>query len=154
MRSLEAAGRVVNEAAAFQGTPAVTHHLQTAGGSNRLPSFPNRDAIRGTTQARVACPRVPPDSRGSPEWQHGLNSAGAVQQREPALDLDQLMGRYLRLKRELSAAYLARPWNSAQIDRLVEQIADAERQIATKTGRAGPFGESVPGFVRQSGGEE
>ena len=49
------------------------------------------------------------------------------------MELDQLMGRYLRLKRELSAAYQVRPWNSAQIDRLVAQIADAEREIAAKS---------------------
>lgn len=49
---------------------------------------------------------------------------------------DQLKGRYLRLQRELSAAYEARPWHPGQIDRLVEQIAQTERELAARSADA------------------
>lgn len=47
-----------------------------------------------------------------------------------AMNLEQLLGRYDRLKQELSVAYKARPWHSNCIDRLANDIAVAEREIA------------------------
>ncbi len=46
------------------------------------------------------------------------------------MTLDQLMGRYFRLKQELSIAYLARPWHTQLIDRLANDLATTEREIA------------------------
>jgi hypothetical protein len=46
------------------------------------------------------------------------------------MGIDQLMGRYVRLKQELAVAYNAKRWQSNQIDRLANDIAAAERQIA------------------------
>ena len=46
------------------------------------------------------------------------------------MDLDQLMGRYFRLKQELSIAYRAQPWQSGRIDRLADELAATERDIA------------------------
>lgn len=65
---------------------------------------------------------------------------------------DQLKGRYLRLQRELSAAYEARPWHPGQIDRLAAQIAETERQLAAQS-RGTPdhsFAERKPRGVRES----
>jgi hypothetical protein len=45
---------------------------------------------------------------------------------------EQLTGRYLRLKQELAAAYREQPWQSAQIDRLANDLADTERQLAER----------------------
>ncbi len=46
------------------------------------------------------------------------------------MDLDQLNGRYLRLKDELASAYAQQPWPTGRIDRLAEEIAQTERAIA------------------------
>jgi hypothetical protein len=48
------------------------------------------------------------------------------------MDLEQLMGRYFRLKQELSIAYRAQPWHSGRIDRLADDLAATEREIATR----------------------
>ena len=45
------------------------------------------------------------------------------------MDLEQLMGRYFRLKQELSIAYRARPWHSGRIDRLADELTATEREI-------------------------
>lgn len=53
------------------------------------------------------------------------------------MELEPLMGRYFRLKQELSIAYRARPWQSGRIDRLANDLAAAEREIgALQAGRA------------------
>ena len=44
--------------------------------------------------------------------------------------LEQLMGRYDRLKRELSLAYREQPWHGPRIDRLVGDLSATEREIA------------------------
>jgi hypothetical protein len=44
--------------------------------------------------------------------------------------LAQLMGRYFRLKQELHAAYEMQPCHLGRIDRLTEELAEAERHIA------------------------
>ena len=46
------------------------------------------------------------------------------------MDIEQLHGRYRRLKEELARAYSQRPWPVGQIDRLTAEIAAAEREIA------------------------
>jgi hypothetical protein len=46
------------------------------------------------------------------------------------MDLDQLTGRYRRLKDELAAAYAQAPWPTGRIDRLASEIAETEREIA------------------------
>ncbi len=45
------------------------------------------------------------------------------------MELEPLMGRYFRLKQELSIAYLARPWLGSKIDRLADDLAATEREI-------------------------
>lgn len=46
------------------------------------------------------------------------------------MDLEQLMGRYFRLKQEFSIADLAPPWQSGRIDRLADDLTATEREIA------------------------
>lgn len=48
------------------------------------------------------------------------------------MDLEQLMGRYFRLKQELSIAYRVQPWHSARIDRLADDLAATEKEIAAR----------------------
>lgn len=45
------------------------------------------------------------------------------------MQLKSLMGRYFRLKQELSIAYRARPWLGGRIDRLADDLAATEREI-------------------------
>ena len=52
------------------------------------------------------------------------------------MTLDQLMGRYFRLQQELSIAYAQQPWHSGRIDRLANELADTERQIAERQAAA------------------
>ena len=47
------------------------------------------------------------------------------------MGLDQLMGRYSRLRQELAVAYRERPWHGARIDRLADDLAETERAIAS-----------------------
>ena len=42
----------------------------------------------------------------------------------------QLFGQYRRLKKDLSAAYSQPQWNAPLVDRLVDEIAEVERQLA------------------------
>lgn len=58
------------------------------------------------------------------------------------MDLEQLSGRYRRLKDELSAVYDQQPWPTGRIDRLAHEMAEAEQAIAalsvkTSTGGGG-----------------
>ena len=46
------------------------------------------------------------------------------------MDFELLMGRYLRLRQELSIAYRAQSWHADRIDWLADQIAATEREIA------------------------
>jgi hypothetical protein len=50
------------------------------------------------------------------------------------MGLDQLTGRYRRLKQELAAAYAEEPWPTGRIDRLALDIAATERAIAALGG--------------------
>ncbi|MEP7101135.1 MAG: hypothetical protein ABI781_11540 [Burkholderiales bacterium] len=45
------------------------------------------------------------------------------------MELEPLMGRYFRLRQELSIAYRARPWLGTRIDRLADDLAATEREI-------------------------
>ncbi|MEO6896460.1 MAG: hypothetical protein ABI218_07435 [Caldimonas sp.] len=45
------------------------------------------------------------------------------------MDLEQLTGRYRRLKGELAAAYGVQPWPAGRIDRLAQEIAEAEQAL-------------------------
>ena len=47
-----------------------------------------------------------------------------------AVNLEQSTGRYFRLKQELAIAYGAVPWNSGRLDRLTNELAATEREIA------------------------
>lgn len=55
------------------------------------------------------------------------------------MSLEQLMGRYFRLKQELAIAYNMRPWNGGRIDRLADELAAAEREIADREPATIPF---------------
>jgi hypothetical protein len=56
------------------------------------------------------------------------------------MGIDQLMGRYLRLRQDLEIAYKAQPWHSARINRLTNDIARTERELASR----GHLGQSAP----------
>lgn len=45
------------------------------------------------------------------------------------MELEPLMGRYFRLKQELSIAYRTRPWHGGRIDRLADDLAATEREL-------------------------
>lgn len=45
------------------------------------------------------------------------------------MEREQLVGRYLRLKQELATAYRTQPWHSGRINRLADDIANAEREL-------------------------
>ena len=70
------------------------------------------------------------------------------------MTLEQLTGRYWRLRQELAAAYEAQPWHSGQIDRLVDQIAETERAIGARTGGTRGLDEPASAFAHHRGGGE
>lgn len=55
------------------------------------------------------------------------------------MSVDQLFGKYRRLKKDLSAAYSQPHWNSALVDRLVEEIGAVERELATRASPGMPM---------------
>ena len=63
------------------------------------------------------------------------------------MDDGQLTGRYSRLKQELALAYAERPWQSARIDRLANEMAAVEREIAARWPIDGPCDERSPDSV-------
>jgi hypothetical protein len=67
------------------------------------------------------------------------------------MDLDQLTGRYRRLKDELAAAYAQAPWPTGRIDRLAAEISVTEREIAALGALLpAPTAESTVGTVSES----
>jgi hypothetical protein len=48
------------------------------------------------------------------------------------MNLEQLMGRYFRLKQDLSVAYNTHPWRSDRINRLADDLSRVEREIAAQ----------------------
>ena len=59
------------------------------------------------------------------------------------MNLEQLIGRYLRLKEELGVAYSAVPWNVRRIDRLAREIAATEHAIRALRSSTQPHLSSV-----------
>ncbi len=66
------------------------------------------------------------------------------------MELEPLMGRYFRLKQELSIAYRARPWLGTRIDRLADDLAATEREIGALQA-ASRERSSLPATVLQHG---
>ena len=68
------------------------------------------------------------------------------------MEFDQLTGRYIRLKRELAAAYSARPRRDGHSDRLADDLASSERQLSATTHRTKLFPEAArsASLVRES----
>ena len=64
------------------------------------------------------------------------------------MDLEQLMGRYFRLKQELAIAYKAQPWHSGRIDRLADELAATEREIAARQPADEQWNEPLLSFAR------
>ena len=48
------------------------------------------------------------------------------------MSIEQLMSRYLRLKQDLEIAYKTQPWHSGRINRLTNDIARTERELASR----------------------
>ena len=46
------------------------------------------------------------------------------------MSVEQLFGKYRRLKKDLSAAYSQPQWNAALVDRLVDEIGQIEKELA------------------------
>ena len=46
------------------------------------------------------------------------------------MSVEQLFGKYRRLKKDLSAAYSQPQWNAALVDRLVDEIGQVEQELA------------------------
>jgi hypothetical protein len=61
------------------------------------------------------------------------------------VDLEKLMARYLRLQQELSIVYLQQPWQSGRIDRLANELATVERQMAALQASNGQHSNSIGG---------
>jgi hypothetical protein len=49
---------------------------------------------------------------------------------ETSMSVQQLMGRYFSLRQELEIAYRAKPWRTAMIDRLTNELSTLERSLA------------------------
>ena len=60
------------------------------------------------------------------------------------MSLEQLMGRFFRLKWELSIAYRSQPRHNGRIDRLADDLAGTEREIAILRRADRSPGESMP----------
>ena len=56
------------------------------------------------------------------------------------MSVDQLFGKYRRLKKDLSAAYSQPQWNAALVDRLVSEIGQVEQELAVHA----PIGLRTP----------
>lgn len=63
------------------------------------------------------------------------------------MQFEQLMGRYSRLRRELADAYTAMPWNVRWIDRLADEVAATEREMASHQPVDEQGGDGSMGFL-------
>lgn len=63
------------------------------------------------------------------------------------MHLEHLMGRYFRLRQELAQAYREQPWHGARVDRLADDLAATEREIAVLQPSDEQCGESMFGFA-------
>jgi hypothetical protein len=64
------------------------------------------------------------------------------------MDLEQLMGRYFRLKQELATAYREQPWRGGHVDRLTDELATTGRDLAALQPRDEQCSDTVPDFAR------
>lgn len=64
------------------------------------------------------------------------------------MDIEQLKGRYDRLGQELSLAYREQPWRSAHVDRLADDLAATEREIAALQPIDEQCGDPMLGYAR------
>jgi len=70
------------------------------------------------------------------------------------MSVDQLFGKYRRLKKDLSAAYSQPQWNAALVDRLVDEIGEVERELALQAPAGVPVAMAMPpGAGGAAGGE-
>jgi hypothetical protein len=63
------------------------------------------------------------------------------------MQFEQLMGRYSRLRRELADACMAPSWNVRWIDRLADELAATEREIASRRPFDEQGGDGSLGFL-------
>lgn len=64
---------------------------------------------------------------------------------EGHVDLNELQGKYARLRQELEEAYSAPFWNLGKIDRLAEDIASTEMALAGNA-QFRPMGQATPSY--------
>ena len=63
------------------------------------------------------------------------------------MDIEQLLSHYARLRQDLHAAYGAPAWQAGKIDRLAEELARVEREIASRQPADEQTGDSFPAFA-------
>ena len=69
------------------------------------------------------------------------------------MSVDQLFGKYRRLKKDLSAAYSQPQWNAALVDRLVDEIGEVERELAQTAPAGVPVAMAMPPGAGGAAGE-
>ena len=67
------------------------------------------------------------------------------------MSVDQLFGKYRRLKKDLSAAYSQPQWNAALVDRLVDEIGSVERELAMRAPAGVPLLSEMPPVAPEEG---
>jgi hypothetical protein len=60
----------------------------------------------------------------------------------PPTSIDQLWGKYRRLRGELAMAYAEPQWNRARLDRLADEIATLEVELARRAPAPAPAARS------------
>ena len=63
------------------------------------------------------------------------------------MKLEELMGKYMRLRAELSEAYAAASWNTDHLNRLGDDIASTEQALARAHARDEQTGDLLPGLL-------
>ena len=63
------------------------------------------------------------------------------------MTLDQLMGRYFRVKQELAVAHRQQPWHGSRINRLADDLTATEREIAAMQPADEQCGDPMFGFA-------
>ncbi len=51
------------------------------------------------------------------------------------MDMNELLGKHVRLRKELKDAYSLSPWDTAHIDRLVTELIEIESQLSRRPER-------------------
>ena len=62
------------------------------------------------------------------------------------MHLEQLMGKYRRLRAELDAAYGDGAWDTRRIDRIADEIAATERELAQADSQDEQTSDWIPGL--------